>query len=90
MTWLGDIVFTSSLSYRYIFGGLTSGRYDMSRLSLSLISCKLLTVVQVLGLSQHHQLVGGVAVVTFLGSGDRLRCRPSLVGAWDLGPESPR
>ena len=41
------------------FGGLTSDRYNMSRPSLSLISCKLHTVVQVPGLSQHHQLVVG-------------------------------
>ena len=45
---------------------MTSGRYNISRPLLSLTSCKLHTVVQDLGSSQHHQLVGGVAGVTFV------------------------
>ena len=68
---LGPNVFASSWSYRYYFGGLTSGRYNISRPLLSLTSCKLHTMVQVPGSSQHHQLVGGVAGVTFVGEWGR-------------------
>ena len=69
--WFDAIVLASSWSYRYNFGGLTSGRHNISRPLLSLTSCKLHTVVQVPGLSQHHKLVGvvggGVAGVIFEG-----------------------
>ena len=65
--WLDTIVFASSSSYCDNFGGLTSGRYNISRPLSSLISCKLHAVVLVPGSSQHHQLVGGVAGVTFVG-----------------------
>ena len=70
------IVFASSWSYHYNFGGLTSDRYILSLPLLLLTFCKLHTVVQVMGLSQHHQLVGGVSVMTCVGREDGLRCRP--------------